>query len=497
MRNMLTNFALLMELTRARPEEVYRATGAHPSLISRWCTGGRSPNRRWRQIQAEYFLGRHKESTEALLAEVAPLGLAQGMPPVRLLEDWIAKTDGSWERREELLFLSRCRLERRKGKGRLRQLLGMGTLSGCEAVRELIVEFLDYALAQPGAGEIFFACPDGLELFTRDESYNLPLQKKLFKVLEHGKRLQVVLRTNYRPSDVAAACGPWLWAHLMGYIQSYYYDDFRLLEHEKILIGLRGRLMIQVRAASNGPRAVIHSDPQMIAHIENLFDCCMKQSQQRFHYDFFTHPRGFLYGASYCNQKNMYMIEDLPDLGTGWETISRLVELKPHEKTLLERQFWPLFLSPWDFGAAAGVYHILCTESIDEALDGVRHLCRPLSAICKRRVYLTAQMLVTQLTETRKALELRPGYHVCFIPREDFCRLGMEIGVWGNEIAIAWTPTGQSTACRDYPNVAALHGFCATLWEKIPRTYLTRQSAKRRLDRWLERAGKLGFRIEP
>lgn len=86
-----------------------------------------------------------------------------------------------------------------------------------------------------GSGRILFACPEGLELFTRDEGYNLPLQEQLRQVLERGKQLQVVLRTDYRPSDVASACGPWLWAHLMGYIQSYYYDDFRLLEHEKIL----------------------------------------------------------------------------------------------------------------------------------------------------------------------------------------------------------------------------------------------------------------------
>lgn len=48
----------------------------------------------------------------------------------------------------------------------------------------------------------------------------------------------------------------------MGYIQSYYYDDFRLLEHEKILIGLRGRLMIQVRVEDNGPTAIIRHRPR-------------------------------------------------------------------------------------------------------------------------------------------------------------------------------------------------------------------------------------------
>lgn len=262
MRDMLTNFALLMELARVDPEKLSRALETDPSLISRWRTGSRRPNARWRRKLADYFLDACGNEVRTLLAEAVPLGLAQGIPPLQLLEQWLGETGGSWEHREELLFLCRSGRLRRKSQARPQHLLGAGMRSGDAVVRNLLGEFLDYALTQTGSGRILFACPEGLELFTRDEGYNLPLQEQLRQVLERGKQLQVVLRTDYRPSDVASACGPWLWAHLMGYIQSYYYDDFRLLEHEKILIGLRGRLMIQVRVEDNGPTAIIRHRPR-------------------------------------------------------------------------------------------------------------------------------------------------------------------------------------------------------------------------------------------
>ena len=493
MKNMPTNFALLMELTDAEPEALSRAIGADPSLISRWRTGSRRPNDRWRQRLADYFLGAFGERVNALLAEAAPLGTAQGVPPRQLLARWLGEAGGSHERREDLLFLSLRGRTPGKGKERPRRFRA-GTLSGDEAVRELLMEFLDYALAQPGPGRILFACPEGLELFTRDVAYNLPLQEKLRKVLERGKHLQVVLRTDYRPSDVAFACGPWLWAHLMGYIQSYYYDDFRLLAHEKILIGLRGGLMIQVRVEDNGPTAIIHTAPDAVAEVEAHFDLCLKRSRQRFCYNFFSEPQDFLCDATAHREKPIYLIEALPDLGIGWDSVS--LRLNRCERALLQRQFCPLTISPWDLDEETEVRHIFCAESIDEALDNVRHLCRPLSVICKRRIYLNTQGLVDQLAAIRRALEQRPEYKVCFIPREWFARIRMEIGVWGNEAAVAWIAARQSAACRDYPNVAALQGFCATVWEKIPPPHRTRRAAEKRLERWLERARRFGFHID-
>ena len=141
-------------------------------------------------------------------------------------------------------------------------------------------------------------------------------------------------------------------------------------------------------------------------------------------------------------------------------------------------------------------FHIFCEDMIDEAIDGAWHLCRPFSEICGRRLYLSTRGLAEQLDEMRRTLERRPSYQVCFVPHERFDRLGMELVVWGSDAAVGWAAGRQSAACRDYPNVAALHGFCATVWDKIPPAQRSRKAALKRLERWLVRAKRLGIPLE-
>ena len=57
MRNMRTNFALLMELTHITPKDISQGLGADLSLISRWRNGSRRLTERtpWRRRLTEYF----------------------------------------------------------------------------------------------------------------------------------------------------------------------------------------------------------------------------------------------------------------------------------------------------------------------------------------------------------------------------------------------------------------------------------------------------------
>jgi len=130
---------------------------------------------------------------------------------------------------------------------------------------------------------------------------------------------------------------------------------------------------------------------------------------------------------------------------------------------------------------------------IDDALDGVRSLCRPFSEICGRRLYLSAQGLVEQLNEMRQTLEQRPNYQVCFVPRGWFDRFGMELVVWEMEAAIVWTAGRQSIAYRDHSSLAALHTLCAATWNDIPAAQRSRRAALKQLERWGKRAWKLGL----
>lgn len=493
MRNLTTNLALLMEWARVTPKELNRALGVDPSLISRWRTGSRrlSAGSRWCGRLTEYFLQARRDEVTALMARVSPLGLSQGRPAEELLERWLGESAGPWEDRDELLFLTR---DRNEGTGRKnRRLPDTGSFSGGEAVRKLLMEFLGDALAQPGPGELIFFCSEGLELFTRDERYVQALQEKLQALFRRGKRMRAVLRTNYRPSDAAPVWGPWLRAHLTGHIQSYYYDDFRLLDHGNILFGLRGRLMVQVRMKNGVPQAVIHRRPDAIAEAEAYFDGRVRCARPRFVCRFFSCPADLLRGLPSGGEGPVYLLARLPDLGGSFESLSRYLRLRPEEIALFHRQFQPLALSLREGDLHAQTRQIFCEDNIDEALDGTRHLCRPFSEICGRRLYLSSRGLAEQLDEMRRALERRPGYQVCFMPQEWFDRLGMELVVWGSDAAVAWIAGRQSAACRDYPSTAALHGFCAAMWDRIPPTRRSRQAALKRLERWLERVRRFGL----
>lgn len=409
MRNLTTNLALLMEWTRVTPKELNRALGIDPSLISRWRTGSRrlSAGSRWCGRLTEYFLQARRDEVTALMARVSPLGLSRGQPAGELLERWLGESAGSWEDREELLFLSRDQNGR---MGRKSRPPDAGLFSGGRVVRKLLMEFLDDALAQPGPGEILFFCSEGLEFFTRDERYVQALQEKLQALFKQGKRVRAVLRTNYRPSDVALACGPWLRAHLMGGIQSDFYDDFRPLDHENLLFGLRGRLMVQVRIKNGVPQAAIHRQPESIAKAEAYFDSRARCARPRFVFRFFPCPMDFLRGVPSDGEGPVYLLARLPDLGSGFASLSRHLRLRPEEAALFQQQFWPLAFPPPDGGRHAQTRQVFCEDNIDEALDGTRHLCRPFSEICGRRLYLSTRGLAEQLNEMRWALEQKPGY---------------------------------------------------------------------------------------
>lgn len=217
----------------------------------------------------------------------------------------------------------------------------------------------------------------------------------------------MVLRTNYRASDAAPACGPWLYEHLTGRVQSFYYDDFRRLAHERIMFGLRGSLMVQICMENGAKKAMIHQTPETVSKDEESFDRCLGHAQQRFCYGFFQHPLDFLCGAVPGGGTTVYLLERFPDMGINFECLSQCLCLSLEETALLREQ-----------SRHARTCHIFCGDMIDEALDGVRHLCRPFSEICGRRLYLSAKGLAKQLDEIRWALEHRPSYQVCFMPHE-------------------------------------------------------------------------------
>lgn len=476
MNHLATNLGLMMELLGISAKELSAGLGVDPSVVCRWRSGKRRLSREgaWSKRLADYFLGRAQMAVEELMQSACPLQAEMELDTGRILQDWLcAPPEGGVEA-----------LVCGAGKGGTR---GDGD---CEA-RRVLRGFLDYVLTLPGPGEILFACPDGLSIFTREGEYNLTLQARLMQVFRRGFRLKTVLRTDYRVSDVALASGPWLSAHLQGYIESRYYDDFRLCEDEETLICLPGRLAIQVTVGKYRTTTQVWTDEKRVASAQSRFQHYHLKAQPRFQYGFLDGARGFLAGRQADPRKPSYLFQRLPHLGLlPPEHMAALFALTPKEMAYLLSQFAPLMSVPE--ARPAPTCHLLDADAIDRALDQERHLCHALSWMLGRRVYLSAGKLAQVLLYVRRLLGQCPQYHLLCLPGQAFDGIGMELGVWGNEAVVAWISGAKprSAACRDYPNVSALNGFCATLFQAAGAG---RPSAASKLDTWLKRAQKMAL----
>lgn len=470
-----SNLSLIMDYSSISSKELSAGLGIDPSLISRWKSGVRrlSPDGFGAKALAEYFLARAPSDTLAFLRAVCPVAMKAGKWPADVLRLWLCQSTNPEERLSLLSLLTKC---------------NSGCQEGSDDVRRALSDFLDYAQTLPEPGKVLFACPAGLAIFTRDSDYNLPLQAKLARLFRRGFHLQVVLRTDYRISDVALACGPWLRSHLLEYIQSCYYDDFCLSKEEKIFICLPERLAIEARVSEEGIKTSVWTSAKKIKEAQLRFESIRSRAVQRFRYHFFDEPNGFLSGVRLCGEKPVYLFERLPCFGVADEMeMCQLFGLSAKERARLHVELAPLLTPPYAFSAP--VYQLIDAGAVDNALDHDRLVSRALSRICVRRVFLSAKQFALQLVRMRKALKECSTYHLVCLNREAFDQIGMELGVWGNEAAIAWLSDGRnSTACKDYPNVSALQGFCATVWKHAAES---KSLALERLDTWIRRAQKM------
>ena len=480
MNRLATNLARLMELLELSSKELSLDLQVDPSVVSRWRSGQRrlAENGVWPVRLARYFLERRPTEVRELMDAFCPLESAMDTDLEATLAKWLCRApDGE----RVLLTPPPARLPRRRG---------MRCVEGEAEVQRILREFLEHVRTLPQPMEILFACPDGLSVFTRDSAYNLPLQTQLWSLFQRGFRLKVVLRPDYRVSDVALACGPWLAAHLRGFIQSYYYDNFCINGEEDILVCLPGHMAMYTTIGTGPAKARVLTDKKGVEEAQERFQAYLARSERRFRYRFWDAPDGFLSGIHLRPDKPVFFFQRLPQFGLqDGEGFAQTFGLSQAEQATLCRDFAPFTVTPDQ--QTADMFHLIDADAVDRALDQERHLCLSLSHICGRRVYLSTRKFVLLLLRMRELLKACPHFHLLCLPGSSFDRFGMELAVCGNEAAIAWLGSGQSAACRDYPNVSALQGFCATQFQKASVEF--RRSAGAQLDIWLKRAKKMGL----
>ncbi len=517
MKRSETNFAYLMDLLGIKPAALCDAVGADKTLVSRWRTGARKlmPGHHWAGKIADYFVQVDEASGRPVLHEVLAAYYPGEEPggageKSRLLAHWLT-TAGQREaeyqrRREGLLRRLMEQVERWAAPPKPPEevpapphpLPANTVVYGVAGVQGSALQFIELVQQQPTPQELWYVCPEGLDMYTRDERFGTALMNRLMELFSAGHTLNVVLRTDYKMTDISSFSGRWLVAHLLGYVKSYYFDEFHKTYEDKMMAVLPGKMAMKVSdsATDGGIYTAIHFDSGTVGAVEQAVESYRSRSRQRFHYHLFEQPDGFLRGASPLADRVHYQFARLPHFClAGREETERGFALSGAEAQLLWREFGPLGVPASFYEEQTTVRQLYCEDDIEAALLKSRHVCPELSAICGRRVMMTTQTLVDRLALIKNRLETQRSYEVCFLPQGLFRKLVMQIACWGDVAAIGWITGGKSAACKDYTNVNALAGFCEVVWDKIPSAMKSRRTAARKLGIWLKKAEKYGYTV--
>jgi Disulfide bond chaperones of the HSP33 family len=517
MAKLKTNFACLLNLLGARPRDLCEAVGADKSLVSRWCNGKQKlmPNHAWIEPVADYLTG----LDEKLKTPILPSILSAYYPVEKqtskkknreLLLRWLAqiahKPANSMAGRTGVIGLIKDKIEKielldkdeQADPIESQELCSQNSIVyGIKGVQASALQLVEVIIREPEPQELLFVCPEGLEMLSRDKKYYPVLMDSLAEMFAAGHTLGVVLRTDFRISDVVEISGRWLVAHLMGYVHSYYYDDFIASSKDKMIAAVPNKIAGKTSETDTGEIfTAIQFDRDSVDEIYELAIAYKEKSKQRFHYSFFENPDGFLHDVAPSKSNDHYRIASLPHFGIkAIDTIQTDFSLTDEETEYFLTEFYIMTVGPDYYSSDTSVRYIFCENDIEDALLKSRHSCPELSVIFNRRIMMKTQNMIDGLIQMKKLLLSNKNYEVCFLSADIFKKLTLQLACWGDRAVIGWIPHVKSTACADYLNVNALTGFCGMVWNKIPAVIRSRATAMRKLNIWLKKAAKYGYNV--
>lgn len=506
-----TNISLMMDLLEVTTPQLMKAAKVDKTQVSRWRSGARKliDGSYHTEVIADFFIEKDKPNQNEIkyvLTEIYPLGLDKTKDIKEVLMTWLTLPEqGETVRtKKRTKFYYSYMAEKvdlgtmNDSKPRVQHAssldvegIPLKSITGYYESRAIMSEVVDYLSDIGDPSDIIFVCPEGIEIITSDESFSMDFLSRTTKMLKKGYKANVVLRTDFKMSEVASFAGPWLVAHLSGYIKSWYYDDFRKIETDKILIWVEGKLGIRI--SGDEYKCEIFTDSKKVKEIGEKCKEYRAASVQRFHYNFFENSDSYLEGTTPRIDGDTYLYQRLPNVCIGGKDYLNELGITEDEQTFLSDQFAPLTVDPSAYDK--DIYYMLCIDDIEEALDKPKYMNFALEKILGRRVYVDTQVLVNQLVRLRKLNRNHKNFHLCFMKNDVFERLVMEIGIWEWTCAIGWIKGVQSTATNDNFNTLTLHGFCATVWGKIPALFKSKAAANRTLGKLLGRAKKFGYDV--
>lgn len=374
-------------------------------------------------------------------------------------------------------------------------------LLGHRGFRKAALVMLDYLLTLPPNREVVVLCQGRYDWLVGDLVFVLQFIQKLQCVVKRGTTLTVINRRGYSIAETAAFAGPWLTAHLRGYIRSRYYDG-ELPVGDRFIASIKGYwcgYAIEDDTAEDGLYITLHTDPREIRRAQALCDAYRAESDPASQYGFLQDP---------CGKA------DTPRL---WENAPLPRWPQPEAKTptgtfyalcrtpsfgIMTRSEWddlrgndespalPPYIFSEDEPFSLGSHRIiLCKEDIREALAQTHTRSLPLSLLLHHDVFVTKEMLINQIKRLHDTMEAWEDFEVALVPRAAFTKLGLELICWQNSASVGWLQDGtESVFANDKATSGSFYGFIDYTWGKLQKGWKRKTTVARTLRKWI--AGK-------
>lgn len=506
-----TNFALLCDLLEVSPKHLSDAISADITLVSRWRTGNRKlmPGRDWATHIAEYLLVLddqidHPICNKLLQAYFPGRSISSNQVRTELLAQFLSMPGQArpeyQQRRFELLsalFPGRVRMPGHTGSGESGK-----PIFGVAGLQSTVMEFIAIAAKAEKPCTLKFACPIGLDMLIGDENFALRFLDKLNVLFERGFRLEVCLSGEYKPTIINQFTRRWMWAHMRGYIKSYFYDHKAnghiMTERMMAVIPDRAAFVVfDIDRPAPGAYTSLLEENQAVNDVEKRVDELVENAKQQIQYHFFENPASYLRGVEINLNRPCYSLAQMPHFGIAKvEDYPALFGMDEEQIERLKLNYAPLLITPDEFPSNVTVRYIFCQDEIDEKLMKSRHGVAELSEMLDKQIYMTTRMLARQLRNLQQLMQRCHNFEIAFLPRYMIESLQLQLTVWGNSAAIGSVLLVESSACKEPRVCAILNGQFEQIWKGLPLMLRSRSEANKKLAMWMEKARRYGVWTE-
>lgn len=478
---------IAMDTLGVSASELTRASGVDTSLINKWRRGDRRMTKRSSvSINAAKALVEldRKHELEPLYAPYRTEGGTDAQAMLAYLMD------------EEVAGLTPQAAQPTQPKS------GIYTAQyrvylGQKGFRQAGLDTLDYALRLPPSTLTVLA-QGKYEWFTGSIPYLLRFLRRLKKVFAHGTRMQMINRRGYSMAETAAFAGPWLVAHLKGYIRSRYYDG-ELPENVRFAASIKGYFGLHAEEdpyVEDNLYLSMQTDPRETRQYARMCEEYLEKSVSASQYGFFAQPEGSGENPKLWKQGplpaweggkkprgNFYAINCVPGIG-----IMTQEEFERAAGGGASR--FPGYLFSADGAFSKGKHRIiLCREDVRQGLKKERRMHEVLSAILGRRAFVTRDMLAAQLERLVRAAQQHDDFEVALMPKTAFKKLQIEMVCWQDSATIGWLQDmGESVFSNDMATSGAFQASIDYAWDKLLAGWKRKSTVLRNLRKWL--AGK-------